>query len=117
MSRAWDIFRRLQAEGEAAIDEYIVQRASEEPFLDFKLASPDGNDRHSLAKAISGFGNSEGGVVVWGVDCRPHAERGDVAHAKAPIDNPQRFKSKLEGAVSGCTVPPHSGVQHFVIPA
>lgn len=32
---------------------------------------------------------------------------------KIKIDNPRRFKSWLEGAVSGLTLPPHPGVSHF----
>ena len=36
----------------------------------------------NLSKAISGFGNSEGGVLVWGVDCSRDLEDGDVAKAR-----------------------------------
>lgn len=77
MGRAEDLFERLKQGGETAIDELIEQRQAEELFLDFKR-SADGasgrrlhdNDRQNLARAISGFGNSEGGVIIWGVDCR-----------------------------------------------
>ena len=122
MARAEDILQRLLENGEMAIDDLILDRQSEELFLDFKRSADNGsggrlheNDRNNLAKAISGFGNSEGGVIIWGVDCSRQASIGDVANAKVPIHNPKRFKSWLEGAVSGCTVPPHSGVQHEVI--
>ena len=114
MGRAEDLFKRLSDGGETEIDRLIVDRQSEELFLDFKQSADDGkgnklhdNDRTNLAKAISGFGNSEGGVIVWGVDCRNQDNRGDVARAKFPIDNPKRFLSWVEGAISGCTVPPH----------
>jgi len=116
MTRAQELFQRLVNEGETAIDELIADRTSEELFLDFK-ASPDNgagtklahSDREKLAKAISGFGNSEGGVIVWGVDCDRLLHDGDVARAKRPVQNPKRFKSWLEAAVSGCTLPPHEG--------
>src|SRR5208282_3131638 len=75
----------------------------------------DGNDRENLAKAISGFGNSEGGVIVWGIDCRPSKELGDVACERVPIKNPTRFVSWLQGAISGYRIPPHSRVQHHAI--
>lgn len=52
---------------------------------------------------------------MWGVDCRPNQALGDVAAAKVKIQNPRRFKSWLEGAVSGLTVPPHPAVRHTVI--
>jgi hypothetical protein len=89
MGRAEDLFERISVGGEAAIDQMIGDRQSEELFLDFKRSADHGagtrlhvNDRNNLAKAISGFGNSEGGVIVWGVDCRDIAGTGDVARAK-----------------------------------
>ena len=87
MSRAEDIFEKLIYFGEDAIDEFILNRQTEELFMDFKQAASDGksmrslhpNDRRNLAKAISAFGNSEGGVLVWGVECAKDVEVGDVA--------------------------------------
>ena len=125
MGRAEDLFEKLKAEGEAAIDQMIVDRESESFFLDFKRSSDAGagrklsdTDRRNLAKATSGFGNSEGGVIIWGVDCSeaPHeGDHADVARAKFPIADVDRFKSWLEGAVSGCTVPPHPAVEHLAV--
>lgn len=121
MSRARDLFDRLLVEKETGIDRLIDERQSESLFLDFKQATHDGDvrrlhvsDLNNLAKAISGFGNSEGGVVVWGVDCRDIGQ-GDVAGPKFPITDPESYKSRLDGAVSKCTVPPHSGVTNEVI--
>ena len=122
MNRAEDIFHKIEAEGEPAIDQFIEERQSEELFWDFKRSADNGagrklhdNDRWNLAKAISGFGNSEGGVIVWGIDCSKNYKDGDVASAKVHIENPTRFVSWLQGAVSGCTIPPHSRVQHLAI--
>lgn len=122
MGRAEDLFERLSTQGEAAIDALIEDRQSEELFLDFKRSTDNGigrrlhdTDRKNLGKAISGFGNSEGGVIVWGVDCRERSEVGDVAAAKVHIVNPKRFVSSLEGAVSGCTIPPHPDVRHAAV--
>jgi len=96
--RPQDIFERILGEGETAIDEFIDTRQSEEFFLDFKRPTDDGSgsklhsgDRENSPKAISGFGNSEGGVIVWGVYCSPAVDYGDVARAKHPILNIQRF--------------------------
>jgi len=101
----------------------IQDRTSEELFLDFKRSADNGagaklhqTDRNNLGRAISGFGNSEGGVVVWGVECKNLAASGDVATAKVPLTDPKRFVSWLQGAISGCTVPAHPIVQHFAIP-
>lgn len=122
MTRAEDIFQQIKTGGLDAIEGFILSRSSEELFLDFKRSSDCGrgnrlsqNDRNNLAKAISGFGNSEGGVLVWGVDCSQNPQEGDIARALVPIEKVYRFKSWIEGAISGCTVPPHSKVQNITI--
>ena len=123
MSRAEDIFQKLIYFGEDAIDEFILNRQTEELFLDFKQAVSDGknfttlhrDDRKNLAKAISGFGNSEGGVVLWGVECSRELEAGDVAKAKVKVRNVPRFLSWLENAISGCTIPSHNKVRNHIV--
>src|SRR5579871_4078524 len=107
MSRAEDIFERLQKDGEKAIDEFIMTQQSEEMFLDFKRSANNGDgtvlsdkDRNNLAKAISGFGNSEGGVIVWGIECKRDIDGADIPKAKFPIKNVKRFVSFLENAIS-----------------
>ena len=119
MERAKELFEKIRSEGKSAIEEFIFTRKAEELFLDFKLSADSGNgqrlhqnDRKNLAKAISGFGNSEGGVVIWGVDCSKDSDGSDVAKAEYPITNVKRFVSWLEGTISGCTIPPHTGVQN-----
>ena len=124
MSRAQDLFDRLIDGGEAAILSFISEPVTEELFLDYKRSADNGagtslhnKDRSNLAKAISGFGNSEGGVIVWGVDCRNDPLLGDVPTSHPIcIHKPTRFKSWLEQATTGLTVPPHEGVRHHAIP-
>lgn len=123
MSRAEDIFQKLIYFGEDAIDEFIINQQTEELFLDFKQAVSVGknfvtlhrDDRKNLSKAISGFGNSEGGVIIWGVDCARDNEIGDVAKAKVKVKNVHRFLSWLENAISGCTIPSHNKVRNHII--
>lgn len=123
MSRAEDIFEKLIYFGEDALDEFIKERQTEELFLDFKQANSTGkhgwslssDDRRNLAKCISGFGNSEGGVVVWGVECSRDVNVGDVAKAKVKVNNVYRFMSWVENAISGCTIPSHNKVRNHII--
>lgn len=125
MSRAEDIFQKLIYFGEEALEDFILNSQSEELFLDFKQAASTGknglslnrDDRKNLAKCISGFGNSEGGVVIWGVECSRDCEIGDVAKAKMKIKNVHRFMSWVENAISGCTIPSHNKVRNHVIAA
>ncbi len=122
MGRAKDIYTRIVKNSESEIDSFIETAKAEELFLDFKRSADNGDskklhdsDRAHLARAISGFGNSEGGVIVWGVDCSKNDTGADVAQSKYPIKDIKRYVSWLEGAVSGCTIPPHGTVENTFI--
>ena len=120
MNRADDLFSKLTTGGEGAIDELIVARKAEELFLDFKRSGDNGagarlhdSDSKNFSKAISGFGNSEGGIILWGVDCSVGRDGADVATKKVPIKDAIGFASRLESAVSRSTTPAHSGVRNI----
>ena len=98
MSRAQDLYDRLVAGGEAEVLSFIAQPVTEELFLDYKRSADNGQgrtlhdiDKNNLAKAISGFGNSEGGVILWGVDCRQDPKKGDIPEKPVPLGDPVRF--------------------------
>jgi hypothetical protein len=118
MSRSEDLIKMLRENGESAIDQLINDREAESLFLEFKRGATSSSsrglesvDRDNLAKAISGFGNSSGGLLVWGVACD------ETAAEKLPIENAERFRSLIENAISGCTLPPHTEVENHVIPS
>ncbi|HIF0232292.1 TPA: AlbA family DNA-binding domain-containing protein [Legionella pneumophila] len=121
MDRAEEIFKLLQSHGEDEIDQFINSYQFENLFIDFKQIATkfddkklNDSDRKNYAKAISGFANSEGGVIVWGVECR-NGPLGDVATDKKPTKEPNKFASYLEGITSSCTLPPHTSVCNEVI--
>lgn len=122
MTRAEDLFKRIEVEGIKFIHELINDRQSEELFLDFKRSRVDGRgerldpkDQSKYRSAVCGFANSEGGIIIWGVDCSNDEENGDVPSKIHAIENPSRFVSWLEGKVSSCTVPPVVGVRSISI--
>lgn len=100
----------------------IAEQVTEELFLDYKAADSStssrklsDSDRKNLAKAISGFGNSDGGVVIWGVDCRRDPKTGRETVTKKPIDDPAAFKSLIDGVMGGLTLPGHDGVESLAL--
>ena len=122
MGRPEDLFEQLMEGKSDCADSLISSRKSEELFLDFKRSADNGcgtrlhdTDRQNLARAISGFGNGAGGVIVWGVDCRSGRDGSDVACGKMPLSDAKKFVSWLESAISGCTIPPHPGVRNHAI--
>lgn len=118
MTRAQDLFDRISTGGYAEIIRMVREAEPEELFLDYKRVRTEhpnklhDDDRNNFAKAVSGFGNSDGGLLIWGVDC--HKSRGDIPSAIIPIEA-KWFKTLLDGAVSGVTLPPHGGVESICV--
>ena len=121
MGRAEELFIRIREGGAAEVHAMIHAPVVEELFLDYKQSSTalpaaklSDDDRKNLAKAIAGFGNSEGGVVVWGVDCR-QTRSGDVPTRPVPISQPVALKTLFDGAIGGLTLPAHSAVENIAL--
>jgi hypothetical protein len=94
--------------------------AQENRHLDFKLLSrPDfgHDDQSQLARAVSGFANAEGGVVVWGVDARrdPKDEYIDQVVDTPGVGNPRQILSRLNGLTADATAPGLDGLDHRII--
>lgn len=103
----------------AAIDRFLAERRQEDLRLDFKqlARSPefDKSDKRNLAKAVSGFANSDGGLIIWGVEARKDADEVDAASAKRPIPSVDAAHSKILSLTGEATGPLVDGVEHRVI--
>jgi hypothetical protein len=100
---------------EALIDHFIAEHQEENLHLDFKLAQASlesRDDRKTLAKALSGFANGDGGVIIWGVDASPNEDGIDCARAKRPISPLSQFISKLNEYTGQAVNPLVSGILH-----
>ena len=84
----------------ARVQELIDAGEAEGQILECKAPhSPqvDRGTRVHLGKAISGFANSGGGVILWGVSTDNHAHSGlDVLTQIAPIGNCNRFAQRID---------------------
>jgi hypothetical protein len=60
------------------IQDFVKKSHEETLHLEFKTVTRSDlsfrDDRKSLAIALSRFGNSDGGLVVWGVDARKNEQ-------------------------------------------
>jgi hypothetical protein len=117
MGRPEELFRRIRERGPPEVHSMVNRRYVEEPFLEYKRAytpasmnTLDARDRESLAIAISGFANSDGGVIVWGVACR-HTRSGDVPTRLFRIADPLLLKYLFDEIAGGLTIPYHRGVE------
>lgn len=112
----------IKKRGYDAFEDIIAKKEAEKFFVDFKQTEKDdyGNqktlfnsDKNNLAKAISGFGNSEGGVIIWGIDASGSCD--DYAKAMKPIEGVDNLVSLLESFVSLSTLPSHKTVESFAV--
>ncbi|MBN1865786.1 ATP-binding protein [Candidatus Sumerlaeota bacterium] len=107
-----ETFDRIDLE---EIRQYVTDRKNEDLTLDFKTVNDprlDRDDRKNLAKALSGFANSGGGIVVWGVNASKGNDGVDCARYLSPIQNLGLFKSRLQELTGEMVVPSVDGVQH-----
>ena len=80
--------------------------------LDLECKSPGspqlGKDqKNALAKAISGFSNTAGGVILWGISTTRHAHSGlDVLTQIEPIGQCSSLAGQLASVVPRLTIPP-----------
>jgi predicted HTH transcriptional regulator len=110
-----DLHERFETLDVRTIEGFIAEQREEDLHLDFKTSNPGlgtRGDRRNLAIAVSGFANSEGGLLVWGVDARPNSEGVDGASGANEIVSLGLFLSKLNQYSGDAASPIVNGIQH-----
>lgn len=116
------LFESLAKNGAALLDEAVAEGWQEDLRLDFKTLANNAapmtkTDKKNLAEALSGFANSDGGLIVWGIDARSEGgDDPDTAKEKRPIANLNLFLSDLHRLTAHVVSPAIVGVEHIVIP-
>lgn len=108
-------FEKLDLDG---LQHFVDSKQVEHLHLDFKLVAhlPFSRDeRKSLAEALSGFANSDGGLIVWGVDCRKIDDGIDCAQRLAPVHDVSLLLSELNTYTGQAVNPDVEGVRHKAI--
>lgn len=100
----------------------IDEQQEENIFLDFKLKTDpsskkmSGDDKSNYAKALSGFSNTSGGVIIWGVDASKNEDNVDAAREIKPISHLKVFLNTLNSLLSGALIPLNPGIKNIPIP-
>lgn len=108
----------LRAQGVNILRRWVEEGRQEDLYLEFKTTkSPmETADKQNLAAAVSGFANSDGGVLVWGVEAaKDKAEGVDCARALQPIAGLRRFLTNLKEYSTQLVAPSAVGVDHFMV--
>lgn len=116
MTNTRDLFESV---GRPEIEAWIEERRQEDLRLDFKVIR-DGwklsrDDRKNLAIAVSGLANSDGGLVVWGVEASADEDGVDAASAIVPIESVRSAFSQMHSHSASATAPIVDGVEHKLI--
>jgi predicted HTH transcriptional regulator len=94
----------------------VDQKQEENLHLDFKLVAnselTNKEDTRNFAKALSGFANSSGGIIIWGIDARKNADKIDCATAVVELVNPPLMVTRLNSMTGTATSPLIEGVRH-----
>ena len=94
-----DMHEFFECIDEKKIKEFVSNKQEENLTLDFKTINradlSHHDDKQNFAKAISGFGNSIGGIIVWGVEARKNDQGIDCACGFKEITPLSLFLSKL----------------------
>jgi hypothetical protein len=119
MNKAKELFERYSAGGAAYIERISQEGIAETLHLDFKECrhrSPS-DDLGYYSRALSSFANSEGGILVWGVVCKPTGnDDPDTTKEAIPIDGLVAFRNLLEGKTDEYLQPGINGVEHVLLP-
>lgn len=95
MDRARELFEWLEAGGLAALERLLAEEEPESLFLDYKRSETPWQSRiapqrpRKPLESFVRFANSEGGLLIWGVDARREAGAQREIMNKAPVARPR----------------------------
>lgn len=117
-SRALDFFQQAKSGGVQFLKALVgsTPPTFETDWLDFKGGAKltDNDAKKIWSEALSGFANTEGGMLVWGIDARKDPSTGiDCASALSLVNKPSTFVSRLKELQSQSNDPPVSGVDYW----
>jgi hypothetical protein len=120
---AESIFSELTTRQWDCIREWIANREPESLYFDFKQKRDatkytlEDGDRQNIAKALSGFANGGGGVLVMGLGrtAGRHGDDPDLVGTVCRIAQVERFCERLDREAAQLTDPPISGLNFLPI--
>jgi hypothetical protein len=115
-----DYFQSIDLE---EIKRFVEEGQEEHLHLEFKQAAHPSKepkarsaDKKNISKCISGFANSDGGIIIWGVSTsNGNNDEPDVAKALKPIKELKKFINLLNRLEGQAVTPIPTGVKHEAI--
>ncbi|SMF40556.1 AlbA family DNA-binding domain-containing protein [Pseudobacteriovorax antillogorgiicola] len=118
MDAARDLFDQFVDQGLSLLNRWVAEGVREDLHLDFKRkAHPrevrlSDEDRKNYSKALSGFANSDSGIIIWGIGA---PGSGNSERTKHPIHYVRGFAEYLDSYISRLVSPSVEGAENLVI--
>lgn len=97
------------------IRDFVNNQIAEDLFLEFKTANYPNIvdfDKKNFSKCLSGFANSSGGILIWGISAKEQKNKADVANELKPIQDLISFENYLKKNEGNAIVPLIEGVEY-----
>lgn len=101
------------------IERFLLDKQEENVSLEFKTVNhPDYNDdnrefdKRNISETLSGFANSNGGIIIWGIKAKTNSLGQDVAKDKKPVTQLTKFINLLNRLEGQAITPPIIGIEH-----
>jgi hypothetical protein len=101
------------------IERMVTDGQEENVHIEFKtVIHPNYNidnrefDKKNFSEVISGFANSNGGILIWGVKAKKNENNQDIASQKKPIKELTRFLNLLNRLEGQAVSPIITGIIH-----
>jgi hypothetical protein len=111
-------YEKAVAGGATFLRQLVAERTPENEWLDFKSADhlDDNELKVTWSRALCGFANNEGGVLVWGIDARfDKATKVDVACDVKLAPSPCALRDRLRQLHPTATDPSLTGVESTAV--
>jgi hypothetical protein len=122
-SQAEEFYRQIEAAPKAAdfLENLVTIHQAENEFLDFKNGKIQGSEsslRKTWSQSLSAYGNTGGGVLVFGIDARQAEIDGvriDVAHAIDLVAKPEALVQTLKDLHISATEDVVGGIEYLCV--
>jgi hypothetical protein len=97
------------------IKAFVEEQIAEDLFIEFKTANFPNEivfDKKNFSKGLSGFSNSSGGILIWGISAKQKKDGPDVANELKPINNLIDFETYLKKNEGNAIIPLIDGIEY-----
>ncbi len=97
------------------IESFVDNKITEDLYIEFKTSNFPVRlefDNKNFSKCISGFANSSGGIIIWGIKASKNKDGVDAASAIKPIKGLIKFENHLKRIEGKAVIPMIAGIEY-----